>query len=405
MKLLFVTEYFPPKIMGGGEINLYLLAKKLAKKDIKVHVLTSYFKGLKKYEKKDDINIHRRLKTATSPSGIINNLKRSLIFPNSTKNNLKIIIKQINPNIIHFIGTAIIASDVAKKLNKKCFATIESYPTLCPKGDLLYKGKNICNKKCTFSTFVSCFLKSNEVGKTKNSTLLKYNPKFWIYLHHYYKKLNSSLKNCNLIAISEFIKNRLKKEGYKSKVIPNVIELNKFYNKKINNKKTNILYVGSLTKYKGPQILLEASKDLDCHIDIYGEGPMKKELEKIINKNRLDAIINNNIPYEKIPEVYSKTDIVVFPSIWPEPFGRISVEAMASEKTIVASRVGAISETVKDNGFLFEPGNIKELNNILKKLMNNKKLRNNIAKKGKIYVKKYSAKKTIKDLIKYYKKK
>ena len=42
MKVLFISEYFPPKIKGGGEISAYLLAKNLAKR-IDVSVLTGYF--------------------------------------------------------------------------------------------------------------------------------------------------------------------------------------------------------------------------------------------------------------------------------------------------------------------------------------------------------------------------
>ena len=47
VKILFISEYFPPKIMGGGEINLFLLAKALSKQKIDVNVLTSDHQNLK----------------------------------------------------------------------------------------------------------------------------------------------------------------------------------------------------------------------------------------------------------------------------------------------------------------------------------------------------------------------
>ena len=58
MKVLLISEYFPPKTMGGGEISAYLLAKNLAKR-MDVSVLTSYFPGLKRFEIKDNIKIYR----------------------------------------------------------------------------------------------------------------------------------------------------------------------------------------------------------------------------------------------------------------------------------------------------------------------------------------------------------
>jgi len=46
MKILLVSEYFPPKIFGGGEISAALLAKNLSREGIEVSVLTSHFNGL-----------------------------------------------------------------------------------------------------------------------------------------------------------------------------------------------------------------------------------------------------------------------------------------------------------------------------------------------------------------------
>jgi len=70
MDVLFVSEYFPPKIMGGGEINLFSIAAALSKKGIGVTVLTSFHAGLKKEEEMENIHVCRRLKTGTSPQGI-----------------------------------------------------------------------------------------------------------------------------------------------------------------------------------------------------------------------------------------------------------------------------------------------------------------------------------------------
>ncbi len=57
MKILFVSEYFPPKIMGGGEINLHLLAKALVKNKNEVSVLTSDHPGLKRFEEIGEIEV------------------------------------------------------------------------------------------------------------------------------------------------------------------------------------------------------------------------------------------------------------------------------------------------------------------------------------------------------------
>ncbi len=404
LKILFVSEYFPPKTMGGGEINLSLLAKALVRNKIDVCVLTSYHKGLKKFEYVGGIKVYRRLKTGNNASGIISNFKRSFIFPSSIPKEIIKLKKEINFDIVHFIGTSIITAKKLKGLNKPMFATIESYPALCPKGDRIYKGNEECKFVCSFFRFLRCQLSSSEIGKMKNRFFLKYNPVILIYIYRYYKRLNNSLKYCRLIAISKYVQGLLLKQRLQSRIVPNAIDTNKFYSNKSKGGKIRIVYLGSLTKYKGSQILLKAIKGIDCRCDLYGEGVMKDELNNMIRDYRLDAEIHDNVPYEKVPLIYADADIVVFPSIWPEPFGRIAIEAMAAGKPVVGSRIGAIQETIKDDGILVEAGNVEELKNAIKKLIQYPKLRKKMGKKGSIMVRKmYSEGDVIKKLIGTYK--
>src|SRR3989338_10280423 len=100
MKILFVAEYFPPKVMGGGEINLFLIAKNLAKKGIRVSVLTSLFDGLKKYEVVEGVYVYRRLKTGAKVDAIFDNLQRSFIFPQSLRQEIIKLNKEIDFDVI-----------------------------------------------------------------------------------------------------------------------------------------------------------------------------------------------------------------------------------------------------------------------------------------------------------------
>ena len=278
---------------------------------------------------------------------------------------------EIKPDVIHFIGTSIIAAPTLKSLHKPLFATIESYPALCPKGDRWFHGKEECKIVCSLRKFASCQKDSNEIGKMKNKWYFKYNPFLLAYTYNYYKKLNKALSYCHLISISKYVQQLLLQQNHQSTVIPNILDVKPFLvaKKKIQersaekkNTKTKILYLGSLIKSKGPQILLEASKGIDCRCDLYGEGNLKPELQEYIQKNNLDAEIHPPVSYEKIPQLYANTDLVVFPSIWPEPFGRIAIEAMAAGKPVIGSQTGAIEETISlSSGILVKLGDITEL--------------------------------------------
>ena len=60
---------------------------------------------------------------------------------------------------------------------------------------------------------------------------------------------------------------------------------------------------------------------------------------------------------------YYVSDIVISPSVEPEAFGRVAVEAQSMEKLIIASNIGGSNETIVDEktGFLFESGDTKSL--------------------------------------------
>ena len=92
----------------------------MAEKRHEVFVLTSWFKGLKKFEEKEDFKILRLLKTGSEPSSIMSNLKRGFAFQKSLKKEILKLDKRENFDVVHFLNTTSIPNF---KLNKKTFKT------------------------------------------------------------------------------------------------------------------------------------------------------------------------------------------------------------------------------------------------------------------------------------------
>lgn len=411
MKILFVSEYYPPRIMGGGEINVETAAKALAKRGNKIFVLTSYHEGLKETEIKEGVTILRRLDTGSNPSELAENVKRSFLFSRSIVKEVKAFLKKEPPqakrashrsmtsggrflfekervDIIHLIGASIIAAPELKESNIPLFATIESYPALCPKGDRIFHGRRECAVKCSLPKFISCQYDSREIGKMKNRWYLKHNPAAWPLIYRHYARLNSALKHCHLIAISGYVQGLLLQQGHKSMIIPNFLDVGMFAttikNEPRKDEKIKILYLGSLIRSKGPDVLLEAIRGLDVECRLYGEGILKKELRRKIQEQGLPAAIFSPVPYAEIPSLYAHADIVVFPSRWPEPFGRIAIEAMAAGKPVIGSAIGAIKETIGEGaGILVDPGDTQQLREAIGLLMHDPALRKKMGQKGK----------------------
>ncbi len=91
------------------------------------------------------------------------------------------------------------------------------------------------------------------------------------------------------------------------------------------------------------------------------------------------------------PQVLAALDIVVMPSIRPEPFGMVAIEAMASERPVIATRHGGPLETVQDGvtGYLVDYVNPTEMTQALLRLTDDAPLRRRMGHQGRQRVQRF----------------
>lgn len=144
-------------------------------------------------------------------------------------------------------------------------------------------------------------------------------------------------------------------------------------------KKNIILCAGRVRKAKGQKILLEAvSPELqgnkDWALAVVGKVdklPFLEELKEIAKKYNVEHQVYFIDETLDIISYYQVAEITVVPS-FTEGFSLVCAEAMACGNTVVATKnVGVHSELITDleSGYLFNSGNIKELQNTLRSLM------------------------------------
>ncbi len=142
----------------------------------------------------------------------------------------------------------------------------------------------------------------------------------------------------------------------------------------INKEKKIILVPGRLTSWKGQEMLIEAINLTKVelgyeafHLIILGSHQgrdlYKKKLIRITEQHRLTNQIKFIDHCKDMALAYQVSDIVISPSIEPEAFGRVAVEAQSMEKLIIASNIGGSNETIinEKTGFLFEAGDVNSL--------------------------------------------
>jgi len=148
----------------------------------------------------------------------------------------------------------------------------------------------------------------------------------------------------------------------------------------INKEKKIILVPGRLTSWKGQELLIEAIKLVKIelgyeafHVVILGSEQGRSLYKKKLIRLTEQYSLNHQIKFidhcKDMALAYKVSDIVISPSIEPEAFGRVAVEAQSMEKLIIASNIGGSNETIinKKTGFLFESG---DSNALSKKIIN-----------------------------------
>tara|TARA_A100001015_G_scaffold112101_1_gene124496 strand:+ start:477 stop:1631 length:1155 start_codon:yes stop_codon:yes gene_type:complete len=142
----------------------------------------------------------------------------------------------------------------------------------------------------------------------------------------------------------------------------------------INKEKKIILVPGRLTSWKGQDLLIEAINLVKTelgyeafHVVILGSDQgrdlYKKKLVRLTEQFRLTNQIKFIDHCKDMALAYHVSDVIISPSIEPEAFGRVAVEAQSMEKLIIASNIGGSNETIIDGktGFLFESGDADSL--------------------------------------------
>jgi len=151
----------------------------------------------------------------------------------------------------------------------------------------------------------------------------------------------------------------------------------------LNRGKKIILMPGRLSSWKGQEVFIEAlnlvNKELG-HQSFYavilgsdqGRNVYSKKIKRLSEQYRLTRQLRFVEHCKNMPLAYKISNLIVSPSIEPEAFGRIAVEAQSMEKPIIASDIGGSKETIINNktGFLFESGNSEALSKKIIEVLN-----------------------------------
>lgn len=363
MKILLVNTLYDPYRVGGAEISVQSLAENLVKEGLQVAVLT-----LGEKEEKVLINgvqVWRlKLQNKYWP---FNSSKRTsfqkLIWHYRDRYNeaytqkILTVLDAFSPDLVHtnnVLGFSVALWDLAHRRKIRVVHTLRDYYLQCVKTTRFKKSAS-CSKQCWECHFLSGIKKKSSqkvdaVVGISNSILLRHTNDD--YFANAYKKI---------------IYNGFKITKSRKKEFP------KF------NKGSHLRfgYIGQINAAKGVYLLIESFGKLanynNWDLTIAGnvDEIVQREFTAMLPEGRIRFV-----GYVKKETFFEQINVLVVPSIWEEPFGRVIVEALIDNVLVLGSRKGGMKEILQSQeSFTFNPS-IKELYSLLERIVNNPKILN-----------------------------
>ena len=290
-----------------------------------------------------------------------------MIWSFDSARSLRKSIREFKPDVVHIHNTFMLISPsvyhTCQKLQVPVVQTWHNYRLLCPVA-IFFRNGQVCEECLGHSVPWPAVLHGCWRGSRFGTLAV-------VLMLTIHRILKTWQKQIDVhIALSEFSAKKLSLAGFKAETIivkPNFIDddIHIAIEKSTAFAKDYALYIGRLSPEKGLDTLLDAWHD-SPHIplNLIGDGPLFEQVQRKINDNCLDTV--NVLGKKNRGETFSylrSARYLIVPTLCYENFPLVIVEAYAMGIPVIASRLGAIAEIVKDGitGLLFNPGDPLDL--------------------------------------------
>lgn len=416
MKILQVLNHFLPHQIAGTEVYTWALCKQLMKLGFEVTVLIPNFGSNDSLSYQyDGIDV---LKYA-EPSKV----NRLLILGKKKPEGLKTFqsfVESYQPDIIHFHelggsnGITYHHVEIAKTIVSKVVMTFHLASYSCRTGNLMYKGKKLCNGKISNTKCTKCYLENKGYSNLipfllPISTLcywLKLDTSSWnmklgtalstsFLINKYKRDFRKLVENCDrVVTLTKWYEQILLLNGVppsKIAFIPQGLPIQHAFENERETKENDsilrLIFLGRISPFKGLDILIEAVSGLQeekVRLDIFGSSQDDSYEKECREKSRHKQNIKwgGSLPQSQVIQSLRGYDALCLCSTFSEMSPLVIQEAFAAGIPVIASNVYGNAEQVKTNvnGLLFQFKSVKDLQKQLQRCIDEPNLLNKLKK-------------------------
>lgn len=364
-RILLVSNFFPPRTVGGAEIVAFRQARALAARGHHVTVLAGDLPtetnpaGSLSFDVHEGLPVYRLAIRSLEPD--------ENFYWAAAARRLKSIIAADRIEVVHFhnvMGLGANLIPAAKETGAFCVVTLHDHWGFCFRQTKLRPNGTICGN---FEECAGCMPAIQPPGGTALPMRLRRDYVAWCLAHADY-----------LLTPSAYLARTYREAGFPAErtfAVSNGIDLASVpaeAKQPSPDGAMRFLCSAYLGEHKGIPILLEAVKRLSqdesitvpWQVTIAGEGHLRPMVESAL-QSELPRNLRfvGRVPRPELLELMSKTDVAVLASIWPENEPVTMLEAIASGTAQIATRLGGNLELVEESqsGFLVTPGDADDL--------------------------------------------
>lgn len=414
MRILQVSHGLPPQEKAGVENYTFYLSSALAQLG---HSVTVFCR--EENPNKEEFSVREEEINGLRVIRVVNNLKKiydpKVYYENRYFDEIfKDILKILKPEVVHFQHFIALSANLihlAKELGFPTILSIHDSFILCHRINLINRENKLCSGPLYGLNCYTCLgdyfpprpvIKRTELFlKFKDLfpfIVIKWTKRFFIpprlisqegyEVFHRYRYMFEVLKKVDQILIpSKFVLKMYlryyKKLRKKMRLIPwGIPPVNPSLKTEIDEQRIRFCYYGSILPHKGVHLLIESLRRLPKErllLTLFGD---KTDWNASYYQNLYES--SNGLPVEfkgsfdrsLLSENLKDQDVVILPSLCPETFSFVIRESNAMGIPVIGSRIGAIPEAIRDgiNGFLFKPGDVRELTDCMAKFIESPKL-------------------------------
>ena len=391
MRILQVNQFCGH--VGGTEVYVDLISEELVKRGHHVSLLC---------EESGNFEVKRHYAIHQIPGISLWSFRRR----NEVIAEVSRIVESENPDLInlHNIHNSWVTEQFLRM--RPTLRYLHDHRLFCPRGKYYLCGTT-CSRpfgmRCLFNSYVPLMCYGYFTKKPW---------RVWRDYRSFDRTLRANMGLEKLIVASRFMKECLVQNGFNEEMVK---VLPYFTDPPVETGSVgdSILYVGRLLPEKGLHILLDALSLLPDHakLVVVGDGLRQYEslLDRQVSRLGLKSRVHlaGRVRHGELKTFYEACRLAVVPSLWPEPFGIVGIEALSHGRPVVAFDSGGISDWLIDGevGFLVPRGDVKGLAARIQQLLESPERAESMGKKGRsIVAERFSREVHVEELLKLYEK-